>query len=145
MKRVERWVLACAKACCKHNLIGDGCKLAARTGTSTYDVMGAAIFETEEEARHHALHVRVGSWAPREVFFRLRRGVLVLIPPTWVGKVTHPQTIRKRPSKQTHKSRLRDKHLDGNRRHLVHTHKNRLQEAPETEHNDHEDEFEAAS
>jgi hypothetical protein len=31
---------------------------------------------------------------------RLRRGKLVEIPPEWVGKVTHKQTIRKRVSKQ---------------------------------------------
>jgi len=33
-------------------------------------------------------------------FFRKRRGILVEIPGEWVGKVTHPQTIRKRPSKR---------------------------------------------
>lgn len=33
-------------------------------------------------------------------FYRMRRGVLVEIPPQWVGKVTYPQTIRKRPSKR---------------------------------------------
>jgi hypothetical protein len=30
---------------------------------------------------------------------RMRRGVLVEIPAEWFGKVTHKQTIRKRPSK----------------------------------------------
>ncbi len=33
-------------------------------------------------------------------FYRIRRGVQVPIPPEWVGKVPHPQTIRKRPSKR---------------------------------------------
>lgn len=32
-------------------------------------------------------------------FYRRRRGKLVEIPEEWVGKVTHPQTIRKRLSK----------------------------------------------
>ena len=38
-------------------------------------------------------------------FFRLRRGKLVEIPADWIGKVTHPQTIRKRASKKIHKLR----------------------------------------
>lgn len=38
-------------------------------------------------------------------FYRMRRGELVQIPAKWVGKVAHPQTIRKRPSKETHKAR----------------------------------------
>jgi len=33
-------------------------------------------------------------------WFRYRRGELVMIPDTWVGNVTHPQTIRKRKSKK---------------------------------------------
>ena len=33
-------------------------------------------------------------------FYRIRRGVLVLIPDEWVGKTVHPQTIRKRKSKK---------------------------------------------
>lgn len=37
--------------------------------------------------------------------YRVRRGKLVAIPPEWVGKVTHPQTIAKRPSKHPHKRR----------------------------------------
>lgn len=37
--------------------------------------------------------------------YRLRRGRLVEIPPEWVGKVTHPQTRAKRPSKRIHKLR----------------------------------------
>lgn len=32
-------------------------------------------------------------------FFRKRRGKLVQIPEEWVGKTTHPQTIRKRKQK----------------------------------------------
>lgn len=36
-------------------------------------------------------------------FYRKRRGQLVEIPSEWVGQVTHPQTMRKRPSKTTHK------------------------------------------
>jgi hypothetical protein len=31
-------------------------------------------------------------------FYRMRRGQLVEIPEEWVGKVTHPQTARKRDS-----------------------------------------------
>lgn len=38
-------------------------------------------------------------------FYRWRRGVLVEIPPEWLGQVTSPQTIRKRPSKQVRKLR----------------------------------------
>lgn len=33
-------------------------------------------------------------------FYRKRRGELVEIPPEWVGKTLHPQTKRKRLSKQ---------------------------------------------
>ncbi len=32
-------------------------------------------------------------------FYRMRRGQLVEIPEEWVGKVTTPQTLRKRDSK----------------------------------------------
>lgn len=38
-------------------------------------------------------------------FYRMRRGRLVEIPEEWVGETTHPQTIRKRPSKMIHKRR----------------------------------------
>lgn len=38
-------------------------------------------------------------------FYRMRRGELVEIPKEWVGKVTTPATIRKRPSKMTRKLR----------------------------------------
>ncbi len=34
------------------------------------------------------------------IFYRKRRNKLVEIPEEWVGKTTHPQTIRKRPSKK---------------------------------------------
>jgi hypothetical protein len=43
-------------------------------------------------------------------FYRLRRGQLVEIPSEWVGRVTHGQTIAKRPSKQIHKLRKYAKH-----------------------------------
>lgn len=36
-------------------------------------------------------------------FYRERRGKLIEIPAEWVGKVTHPQTIRNRPSKLINK------------------------------------------
>lgn len=39
--------------------------------------------------------------------YRVRRGVLVEIPPAWIGKVTHPQTMRKRASKRTKKHKER--------------------------------------
>ena len=44
-------------------------------------------------------------------FYRWRRGVLVEIPPEWVGKVTDPSTIRKRQSKhhKTYKPRKKNK------------------------------------
>ncbi len=42
-------------------------------------------------------------------FYRLRRGELVEIPGEWLGKVTHPQTIRKRPSKATQGRRYKRK------------------------------------
>lgn len=32
-------------------------------------------------------------------FYRMRRGKLVEIPEEWVGNVTHPQSMRKRDSK----------------------------------------------
>lgn len=38
-------------------------------------------------------------------FYRMRKGTLVEIPEIWVGIVTHPQTIRKRQSKQIGKVR----------------------------------------
>jgi hypothetical protein len=44
--------------------------------------------------------IKIGNQA-----FRKRRGKLVEIPPEWVGKTVHPQTIRKRPSKRIHKLR----------------------------------------
>lgn len=37
--------------------------------------------------------------------FRMRRGVLVEIPPQWVGKFPTDKTIRQRPSKAIHKRR----------------------------------------
>lgn len=36
-------------------------------------------------------------------FYRMRNNQLVEIPETWVGNVTHPQTIRKRQSKEIRK------------------------------------------
>jgi len=33
-------------------------------------------------------------------FYRKRKGKIVQIPDEWVGKVPHPQTIRKRASKR---------------------------------------------
>lgn len=41
--------------------------------------------------------------------YRRRRGRLVEIPPEWVGRTTHPQTIRKRPSKKRRGRRFRRK------------------------------------
>jgi len=41
----------------------------------------------------------------KEKHFRMRRGELVEIPEKWVGKVAHPQSKRKRPSKLTRKAR----------------------------------------
>jgi hypothetical protein len=41
--------------------------------------------------------------------YRMRRGKLVMIPKEWVGKVTTPQTIRKRPSHLTRKVRREEK------------------------------------
>lgn len=43
------------------------------------------------------------------VFYRMRRGKLVPIPAEWLGKVTTPQTIRKRPSKQIGKLKRADR------------------------------------
>ena len=40
-----------------------------------------------------------------EKAFRNRRGRWVPIPDEWIGQVAHPQTIRKRDSKRTRKSR----------------------------------------
>lgn len=41
--------------------------------------------------------------------YRERRGKLVKIPNAWLGKVTHPQTIRKRKSKKDQGPRYRSK------------------------------------
>lgn len=38
--------------------------------------------------------------------YRRRRGRLVEIPPQWAGRVTHSQTIHKRPSKLPRKLRM---------------------------------------
>ncbi len=40
---------------------------------------------------------------------RMRRGKLVRIPDEWLGKVTHPQTIRKRKSKKGQGKRFKRK------------------------------------
>ena len=45
-------------------------------------------------------------------FYRMRRGKLVEIPEEWVGKVTTPQTIAKRPSKMTNKARMKNKEAE---------------------------------
>jgi hypothetical protein len=42
--------------------------------------------------------------------YRMRRGKLVMIPKEWVGKVTTPQTMRKRQSRLTRKVRRETKH-----------------------------------
>lgn len=47
-------------------------------------------------------------------FYRRRRGKLVEIPDRWVGHTTHPQTIRKRQSKQLRKLRKGTKGLKSN-------------------------------
>lgn len=46
---------------------------------------------------------------------RMRRGRWVPIPEPWRGKVAHPQTIRKRPSKLTRKQRRRQSNFKGER------------------------------
>lgn len=43
-------------------------------------------------------------------YYRIRRGVLVEIPPKWVGQVTTPATIRRRSSKMIKKLRMLEKH-----------------------------------
>jgi len=60
-------------------------------------------------------YVRLGkdgaplSWSGEKPAFatRIRRGVEVVIPPEWIGKVPTPATIRQRPSKMTGKARRR--------------------------------------
>jgi hypothetical protein len=47
---------------------------------------------------------------------RMRRGKLVAIPADWQGRVPHPQTIRKRPAKQTGKAELRREAASGRAR-----------------------------
>lgn len=42
-------------------------------------------------------------------FYRKRRGVLVEIPEEWVGQTVHPQTMRKRKSKQGQGRRFKRK------------------------------------
>ena len=46
-------------------------------------------------------------------FYRWRRGKLVQIPDEWVGKTLHPQTKRKRPSKQIGKRKKSTKYQAG--------------------------------
>ena len=43
-------------------------------------------------------------------FYRMRRGVLVEIPPEWLGRTVSRQTILKRPSKGLHKHSKLGKH-----------------------------------
>lgn len=43
-------------------------------------------------------------------YYRIRRGKKVEIPPEWVGKVPHPQSIRKRRSKQGKQARTEPSH-----------------------------------
>lgn len=47
---------------------------------------------------------------------RTRRGKLVPIPAEWQGRVTHPQTVRTRPSKTQGKAELRREAASGRRR-----------------------------
>lgn len=42
---------------------------------------------------------------------RMRRGKLVPIPEEWVGQTAHPQSIRKRPSKQIGKKNRKEASL----------------------------------
>lgn len=44
-----------------------------------------------------------------KVTHRMRRGQVVEIPEEWRGKVTHPQTIRKRKSKHDQGRRFKRK------------------------------------
>jgi hypothetical protein len=44
-----------------------------------------------------------------EKYYRKRRGRLIEIPEEWLGKVTHPQTIRKRKSKKGQGRRFKRK------------------------------------
>lgn len=60
-------------------------------------------------------HIRLGkdgaplSWSGEKPAFatRIRRGIVVEIPPEWIGQVPTPATIRQRPSKMTGKARRR--------------------------------------
>lgn len=63
---------------------------------------GAAAELPPEENRRMSKRIEIDGR-----FYRMRRGKPVEIPSEWVGDVTHPQTIRKRPSKQVRKQRLR--------------------------------------
>lgn len=49
-------------------------------------------------------------------FYRMRRGKLVEIPAEWVGEVTWPQTLRKRPGKLIGKVAREVKHADNHNR-----------------------------
>lgn len=49
-------------------------------------------------------------------YYRMRKGKLVQIPDEWVGHTLHPQTKRKRPSKQSaqvHRNVSRNRFKDG--------------------------------
>jgi hypothetical protein len=45
-----------------------------------------------------------------DVPHRRRRGKIVPIPQEWLGQVTHPQTIRKRQSKEGQQRHFKRKH-----------------------------------
>lgn len=53
------------------------------------------------------IKVKKGLWKKGNHFYRMRRGELVKIPDEWLGKVTHPQTQRKRNSRDNGHNKTR--------------------------------------
>lgn len=64
-------------------------------------IKGRTLAELAEALRNRPRRSRSKVTMVDGLPHRERRGVLVEIPAEWFGKVTHKQTIRKRPSKET--------------------------------------------
>ena len=73
-------------------------------GGEPTDPWHAMCMKIEAKGQCSLKRVKVGG-----KFYRMRRGKLVEIPEEWVGKVTHRQTVRKRPSKKCQGRRFKRK------------------------------------
>jgi hypothetical protein len=71
-------------------------KLKARLALAATTSLAALVEQLRTRPSRSRPKVKMIDGVPH----RLRRGVLVAIPPEWFGHVAHKQTIRKRASKQ---------------------------------------------